>query len=122
MFEIDNDYVVPVFLLFRHTDHEFYMSAMHCNDHFVHVMRTSKLYQTVLSITDDVHSTSYGVFFNPKVLTFFLFLHENICCGYSLEAPHRGISNEYHNICFRGEIRKIFTGYPPLSRPMDVVT
>ena len=24
-------------------------------------------------------------FFNPKVLIFFLFLHENICCGYSLE-------------------------------------
>ena len=24
---------------------------------------------------------------NPKVLIFFLFLHENICCGYSLEAP-----------------------------------
>ena len=23
-----------------------------------------------------------------------------------------------HNICFRGEIRKIFSGYPPLSRPM----
>ena len=23
-----------------------------------------------------------------------------------------------HNICFRGEIRKIFTGYPPLSGPM----
>ena len=23
-----------------------------------------------------------------------------------------------HNICFRGEIRKIFTGYPPLSIPM----
>ena len=22
-----------------------------------------------------------------------------------------------HNICFRGEIRKIFTGYPPLSKP-----
>ena len=26
-----------------------------------------------------------------------------------------------HNICFRGEIRKIFTGYPPLSRPMIVM-
>ena len=26
---------------------------------------------------------------------FFLFLHENICCGYSLEAPQRGASNEY---------------------------
>ena len=23
-----------------------------------------------------------------------------------------------HNICFRGDIRKIFTRYPPLSRPM----
>ena len=27
-------------------------------------------------------------FFNLKILIFFLFLHENICCGYSLEAPH----------------------------------
>ena len=26
-----------------------------------------------------------------------------------------------HNICFHGEIRKIFTGYPPLSRPMNCV-
>ena len=26
---------------------------------------------------------------------------------YSLEAPCRGASNEYHNICFREEIRKI---------------
>ena len=24
-----------------------------------------------------------------------------------------------HNICFRGEIRKIVTEYPPLSRPMS---
>ena len=24
---------------------------------------------------------------------FFLFLHENICCGYSLEVPQRGSSN-----------------------------
>ena len=28
-------------------------------------------------------------------IIFFLFLDENICCGYSLEAPHRGASNEY---------------------------
>ena len=26
---------------------------------------------------------------------------------YSLEAPRRGASNEYHNICFCGQIRKI---------------
>ena len=37
---------------------------------------------------------------------------------YSLEVSRRGASHEYQNICFRGEIRKIFTGYPPLSRPM----
>ena len=28
-------------------------------------------------------------------IIFSLFLSENICCGYSLEAPHRGASNEY---------------------------
>ena len=47
------------------------------------------------------------LFFNRKVLIFFLFLHENIGCGYSLEAPHWGSSNEYLDICFHGEIRKI---------------
>ena len=33
----------------------------------------------------------------------FLFLHVNICCGYSL----RGASKEYQNICFNGEIKQI---------------
>ena len=47
-----------------------------------------------------------------------LFLHENICCGYSLEAPRQGASNEYHNICFCREIRKILCGYPLLSVAM----
>ena len=32
---------------------------------------------------------------NQTVLEFFLFLHENICCVYSLEVPHWGTSNEY---------------------------
>ena len=50
-----------------------------------------------------------------KLLISFLFLDENICCGYSLEAPRRGASNEYHNICFHWEIRKILCGYPLLS-------
>ena len=36
-----------------------------------------------------------------------LFLHENICCEYSLEAHRRGTFNQYHNIRFRREIRKI---------------
>ena len=50
-------------------------------------------------------------FFDQNILIFFLFLHETILCGYSLEAPHWGTSNEYHNIWFHGEIRKIFTWY-----------
>ena len=39
-------------------------------------------------------------------MIFFLSLNKNICCGYSLEAPRRGASNEYE-ICFLSEIRKI---------------
>ena len=36
----------------------------------------------------------------------------------SLEVPRQGASNDTHNIRFRGEIRQMFTGYPPLSRLM----
>ena len=34
------------------------------------------------------HSSREGTFLSKKVMLFFLFLYENICCGYSLEAPH----------------------------------
>ena len=37
---------------------------------------------------------------------FFLLFLKNICCGYSLEAPRQGTSNEYHDICFHGKIKK----------------
>ena len=40
---------------------------------------------------------------------FFFFLNENLCYGYSAEAPLIGVSNEYHNICCSGDIRKIST-------------
>ena len=40
------------------------------------------------------------------MIVFFLILHKNICCWYSLEAPPRGASNEYTQHMFRGEIRK----------------
>ena len=39
--------------------------------------------------------------YNIRKLFFFLFFHENICCGYSLEAPQWGASNEYHNMFSR---------------------
>ena len=36
-----------------------------------------------------------ALFFNQKVLLVFLFFYGNICCGYSVEVPHCGTSNEY---------------------------
>ena len=45
-------------------------------------------------------------FFNPKVLILFLLLHENICYGYSLEAPRRGASNEYPQHMFSWRNKK----------------
>ena len=36
----------------------------------------------------------------------FLFLYENMCCGYSLEVPEALLMST-HNICFHTEIRKI---------------
>ena len=40
-----------------------------------------------------------------------LFLHKNICCGYSLELPHRGDSNMYLQHMF---IWKIMENYPSI--------
>ena len=50
---------------------------------------------------------------------FLLFLHENVYCGYSLEAPQRGASNEYpqHIFLWRtGEnYPRIITEYSSLT-------
>ena len=37
-------------------------------------------------------------------IAIFLFLQENICFGYSLEASHRDTFNNDHNKCFNGAI------------------
>ena len=44
-------------------------------------------------------------------MIFFLIFAQNIDCGYKLEPPRRGGSNEYHNLCFGAKLRKI--GLPP---------
>ena len=49
-----------------------------------------------------------------------LFLHKNICCGYSIEAPRRGASNEYHNICFYAELGKIIPKLSSSTPPYQV--
>ena len=40
------------------------------------------------------------------VCIIFLFLLKNIDCGYSLEPPRRGGSNEYHSLCFEQKYEK----------------
>ena len=44
----------------------------------------------------------------------FLFLNENICCGYSLEAPRRGASNEYPQHMYSLRNKKNIMWIPPL--------
>ena len=52
-------------------------------------------------------------FFQLKIIDIFLFLHKNICCGYSLEVPHWGTSNEYpqHMFLWRNK-KNIFLDNP----------
>ena len=51
-------------------------------------------------------SSDKMLFFNPKVLIFFLFPHKKICCGYSLESPHRGASDDYPQHMFSWRNKK----------------
>ena len=52
---------------------------------------------------------------------FFLYRHEKICCGYSLEAPQRGASNEYPQHMFLWKTRekypRIIIKYSSLAPP-----
>ena len=41
-----------------------------------------------------------------RVYIIFLISAQNIDCGYSLEPPRRGGSNEYHNLCFEQKYEK----------------
>ena len=56
------------------------------------------------------------------MLISFLFPDENICCGYSLEAPRRGASNGFpqHMFLSRNK-KKILCGYPILSVAMQIM-
>ena len=48
------------------------------------------------------------IFFQPKttVAIFVLFLDENLCYGYSLEAPRQGTANEYPQNMFSSRNKK----------------
>ena len=55
-----------------------------------------------------------ALFFNQKVSIVFSFLNKNICCWYSLEAPHQGTSNEYPQHMFLLRNRKTMYLIPTL--------
>ena len=57
---------------------------------------------------------SLHAFFHQKFSIFFLLLDENICCGYSLEGPHRGASNEYPQHMFSSSNKKTIYLIPTL--------
>ena len=48
------------------------------------------------------------------MLIFFLFLHKNICCGYSLEVPRQGTSKEYLQHMFLWRNKKNISLIPTL--------
>ena len=48
------------------------------------------------------------------MLIYFLFLNKNKCCGYSLEAPRRGASNEYPQYMYLSRNKKNIMWIPPL--------
>ena len=52
----------------------------------------------------------------------FLFLYENICCGYSLEVLQQSASNEYHNKCIHGETIEISTLFVDITYPLLTFT
>ena len=57
-------------------------------------------------------------FFFNQTLIFFTFLHENIPCGYSLEVPHWGASNEYPQDMFSWQNKRSIFLIAPLSGVM----
>ena len=59
-------------------------------------------------------ATDKALFFIWKLLISFLFLNENICCGYSLEVPQWGTSNKYPQHMFSLRNKKIIMWIPPL--------
>ena len=52
------------------------------------------------------------------MLISFLLLSKNICCGYSLEAPHRGASNKYPQHMFLWRNKKNIMWIPLLSEAL----
>ena len=63
--------------------------------HYIQNLRDNALKHQINTTLTKSIALDKALFFHQKLSIFFLLLEENICCGYSLEAPHRGASIEY---------------------------
>ena len=96
--------------------------------HSIHLKyRTPKRYPTIISIVPpDValvitfRGSNYRCLeqifmvpkgFGPSKFDYISFLLRKICYETASKVPQQGPSNEYHNICFPGEIRQKLSGY-----------
>ena len=74
---------------------------MKCTDsgHPVHQQSHRDYYPIYVNsvVSKEAHSSRKDAFFVKDI---FLFLHENIYCGYPLEAAHQGASYEYPQCMF----------------------
>ena len=63
-------------------------------------------------------ATDKAIFVIRKMLISFLCLHENLCCGYPLEAHRRGTSNKYPQHMFSWRNKKDIMWIPTLTVAM----
>ena len=56
--------------------------------------------------------------FSIQKYGYFSYFSMKTCCGTHQKRLAEALLMSTHSICFHGEIRKIYTRYPPLSRPM----
>ena len=71
-----------------------YVTGLSFSQLLVDITKT-RLYKYILKILPPKNEN-----FQIKKSDIFHISAQNIDCGYSLEPPHRGGSNEYHNLCF----------------------
>ena len=61
------------------------------------------------TVVIEVNIALDNFFFSQKKYFFFFILHVNIYCGYSLEVPQQGASDEYSQHILSCRTKKIFT-------------
>ena len=81
---------------------------------------TSFKIEMIIIIAPDKVLFCFCCFFNPKVLILYLFLHTNICCGYTFETPIEALLMSTHNICFRRKIRKYLPNIPSYYMCLEI--